>query len=183
MKRRSRSLFLSLVTGGPNGKPSPALPDTRLVDAKLDALPGARRWPEAQKNGWLIKRTDGQIASGYVSDNALGDTSAGARGNPVELALNPEWLVEMPLERSALLRWLHYQRQCFGERKFNIHQRGPVTWLRMGFATLDEALIFLRNSRPNAPCEPRLRARALSGREISGSTRGPSPRGPSCAAA
>jgi hypothetical protein len=126
-------------------KPSPALHDTRLVDAMIDALPGTRRWPEALKNGWRIKRTDGQIASSYVSDNALGDTSEDARENAVELALNPERLVEMPLERPALLRWLHHQRQCFGERKFNIHQRGdPVTWFRMGFATLDEALIFLR---------------------------------------
>ena len=118
-------------------KSSNALLDNRLPDAMVDLLPGSRRTYEKLEHGWRIRRPDGQIASGYVTDNAT--------GNNVELALNQERLPEFPKERPALLRWLQYQRQCLGGRQYNVHQRGcPVTWFRIGFATIDEAISFLR---------------------------------------
>lgn len=117
-------------------KPTSVVRDSRVLDAMLDALPGNRRSSDLV-HGWRIIRPDGQIASGYVSDNA--------QGNCVEFALNPERLVDVRSERLTMLRWLQYQRQRYGAREVNVHQRGePVNWFRIGFAKLDEALKFLQ---------------------------------------
>nr|WP_314622612.1 hypothetical protein [uncultured Noviherbaspirillum sp.] len=100
-------------------------------------LPGSRRSYKNLEHGWSIHRPDGQIAAGYVSDNAV--------GNEVEFAFNQDRLPEFPSERPALLRWLLYQRQHRGPRTYNVHQRGcPVDWFRIGFATMVEAIDFLR---------------------------------------
>lgn len=113
-----------------------ALLDYRLPNAMVDFLPGSSRTSKKLEHGWRIVRRDGQIAAGYVSDNAA--------GNDVELALNQDRLPEFPSERPALLRWLQYQRQRLGGRPYNVHQRGcPVTWFRIGFATMEEAISFL----------------------------------------
>lgn len=118
-------------------KPTDALLDNRLPNAMVDFLPGSRRMPKELEHGWRIVRPDGQIAAGYVSDNA--------DGNAVEFALNQDRLAELPSERPALLRWLQYQRQRLGGRPYNVHQRGcPATWFRVGFATMDDAIAFLR---------------------------------------
>ncbi|MDN2677667.1 hypothetical protein [Janthinobacterium sp. SUN033] len=118
-------------------KPSNSLLDNRLPNAMVDFLPGSSRTSEKLEHGWRIRRPDGQLASGYVSDNA--------DGNNVEFALNQDRLPELPIERPALLRWLQYQRQRLGGRPYNVHQRGcPVSWFRIGFATMDEAISFLR---------------------------------------
>src|SRR5690349_5111152 len=118
-------------------KSTGALLDNRLPNAMVDFLPGSRRTPRELEHGWRIVRPDGQIAAGYVSDNA--------DGNAVELALNQDRLAELPSERPALLRWLQYQRKRLGARPYNVHQRGcPANWFRVGFATMDDAIAFLR---------------------------------------
>lgn len=115
----------------------PALLDKTLPNAMVELLPGSRRTHKELEHGWRILRPDGQIAAGYVSDNAV--------GNDVEFALNQERLPEFPSERPALLRWLQYQRQRLGSRPYNVHQRGcPAAWFRIGFVTMDEAIGFLR---------------------------------------
>lgn len=117
-------------------KPSDSLLGNRLPDAMVDCLPGSRRTCEKLVHGWRIRRPDGQLAAGYVSDNA--------DGNSVEFSLNQNLLPELPMERPALLRWLQYQRQRLGERPYNVHQRGcPASWFRIGFATMEEAISFL----------------------------------------
>jgi hypothetical protein len=53
-------------------------------------------------------------------------------------------LAELPSERVALMRWLEYQKQRFGGRDPNIHQRGnPVSWFRIGFGSAGDAHTFL----------------------------------------
>ncbi|MCW5297763.1 hypothetical protein DXT88_06195 [Herbaspirillum lusitanum] len=59
--------------------------------------------------------------------------------------MNHDRLVDTQSEVLAMLRWLQYQRQHYGERDVNVHQRSEaVSWFRIGFATLDEALKFLQ---------------------------------------
>lgn len=117
-------------------KSTDALLDHRLPNAMVDFLPGSHRSYKTLEHGWGIRRPDGQIAAGYVSDNA--------DGNEVEFALNQDRLPELPSERPRLLRWLQYQRQRRGARPYNVHQRGcPVAWFRIGFGTMDEAIDFL----------------------------------------
>lgn len=117
-------------------RPTPSI-DNTLPDAMVDFLPGKKRTAEKLEHGWRVRRPDAQIAAGYPSDNA--------DGNAVELALNEHRLPELPSERAPLQLWLHYQRKIRGERPFNVHQRGnPVSWFRIGFATIEAAVIFLQ---------------------------------------
>jgi hypothetical protein len=140
-------------------KSNPLL-DNQLPNAMVLLLPGSKRQSEKLEHGWRIVRPDGQIAAGYVSDNA--------DGNAVEFALNEQRLPELPLERAPLLLWLHYQRKIRGQRPVNVHQRGdPVSWFRIGFSTIDEALSFLQEMRRQSRMpDPRSRWKTPAGFEI-----------------
>jgi hypothetical protein len=90
-------------------------------DALLDALPGDghRRTAKPLEHGWRIVRGGLQIAAGYDSDNA--------GWHAIEFAFNQDILVQLASERAALIRRLERQKQRFGGREPNVHQRGkPV---------------------------------------------------------
>lgn len=124
-----------------------------LAEALLNALPGDRRTSKHDlDHGFRIMSSRAQLASAYFSENA--------HGHQVEFALNDVHLVETDHERIALGQWLLHQKGLFGRCKPNVHKRGAsVDWFRIGFASVDDAMTFLRrfNDERRQMLDPRVR--------------------------